>query len=168
MLLRRRNAALVLAAVYILLVTPLPGCKLFGGPRWATPAADSGFSRVVVYRPGSLTGFAKRYMLAMNDDRMAFVGNGEYFVMDVLPARHMLSLEGSGEGDEVRRMVQALAGEVHYLRMRVTKRQDKLRAVLEPVDVTTAQKELPPLEEAEPWQPTEETEAMYKQSAGPR
>ncbi|GEM_PF-2941591 len=119
-------------------------CMLMAQP-WAPPAQDSPASRIVVYRPGNLTGFAKQFMLRLNDQRQAAMANGQYFVMDRAPGTHVLALEDT----DARQALQSRPAQAHYYRLQVIRQKDSLGARLEAVPAEQAQRELAELKPAQ-------------------
>lgn len=120
---------------------------------------------MIVYRPGNLTGFAKRFMLQANGREQAQIGNGQYWVMDVAPGRHVLSL-ASGQASQT---VTAAVGQAYYLRIEPYQQQEEIRARLQSVPYAVAAKELEGLSQAERYQAPERGEDMNtEQNTGPR
>ena len=138
----------------------LTACFQAAAP-WAPPVEGS---RIVIYRPGSVVGFAKQHLLSVNQRPVAILANGRYVVLDVSPGQYAVKLD-----DEPLSVMTAQPGQASYLRVNMQKNAEKLTVHAMTTAYEEAAKRLQDMKAAEVYvPPDEEEDARLSQDAGPR
>ncbi len=127
----------------VLCASLLNGCGL----SWLRSEPVAGQAELLVYRPGSLSAYLKRYVLVMDELAVAELPNGSFVRLRAAPGTHALKVADTLEAE----WSKALEADTrYYVRLAVSGQAPKYTVALKQVSPDTARAELEGLRELEP------------------